>query len=112
MEELIDFIRKHTGKINHWQNRTWETFVADGKLMLNIGKPFHIEGIGTLQKNREGIYEFAPGQPVVQRLESPLSLTNADHLEDRPKGKSVSDDDPELKQEMHRSAVLQLSLER
>lgn len=93
-EELIDFIRKHTGKIRPLAESDLETFVADGKLMLNIGKPFHIEGIGTLQKNREGIYEFAPGQPVVQRLESPLSLTNADHLEDRPKKKSVFDEDP------------------
>jgi hypothetical protein len=93
-EELIDFIRKHTGKIRPLAESDLETFVADGKLMLNIGKPFHIEGIGTLQKNREGIYEFAPGQPVVQRLESPLSLTNAEHLEDRPKRKSVFDEDP------------------
>jgi hypothetical protein len=93
-EELIDFIRKHTGKIRPLAESDLETFVADGKLMLNIGKPFHIEGIGTLQKNREGIYEFAPGHPVVQRLESPFSLTNAEHLEDRPKKKSVFDDDP------------------
>jgi hypothetical protein len=93
-EELIDFIRKHTGKIRPLAESDLETFVADGKLMLNIGKPFHIEGIGTLQKNREGIYEFAPGHPVVQRLESPFSLTNAEHLEDRPKKRSVFDDDP------------------
>lgn len=93
-EELIDFIRKHTGKIRPLAESDLETFVADGKLMLNIGKPFHIEGIGTLQKNREGVYEFTPGQPVVQRLESPPTLTNADHLEDRPKKKSVFDEDP------------------
>jgi hypothetical protein len=93
-EELIDFIRKHTGKIRPLAESDLETFVADGKLMLNIGKPFHIEGIGTLQKNREGIYEFSPGQPVVQRLESPPALTNAEHLEDRPKKKSVFDEDP------------------
>jgi hypothetical protein len=93
-EDLIDFIRKHTGKIKPLAESDLETFVADGKLMLNIGKPFHIEGIGTLQKNREGIYEFAPGHPVVQRLEAPPALTNAEHLEDRPKRKSVFDEDP------------------
>lgn len=93
-EELIDFIRKHTGKIRPLAESDLETFVADGKLMLNIGKPFHIEGIGTLQKNREGVYEFTPGQPVVQRLESPPPLTSIDHDTDRPKRKSVFDDDP------------------
>lgn len=94
-EELIDFIRKHTGKIRPLAESDLETFVADGKLMLNIGKPFHIEGIGTLQKNREGVYEFAPGHPAVQRLESPMTLTNAEHLDvDRYKKKSVFDEDP------------------
>ena len=95
-EELIDFIRKHTGKIRPLAESDLETFVADGKLMLNIGKPFHIEGIGTLQKNREGVYEFTPGHPVVQRLEAPPPLTNAEHLDsaNKPKKKSVFDEDP------------------
>lgn len=91
-EELIDFIRKHTGKIRPLAESDLETFVADGKLMLNIGKPFHVEGIGTLQKNKEGIYEFVPGQPVVQRLESPPPLTTHEH--EPVKKKSVFDDDP------------------
>ena len=95
-EELIDFIRKHTGKIRPLAESDLETFVADGKLMLNIGKPFHIEGIGTLQKNREGVYEFTPGQPVVQRLEAPPPLTNAEHLDsaNKTKKRSVFDEDP------------------
>jgi len=91
-EELIDFIRKHTGKIRPLAESDLETFVADGKLMLNIGKPFHVEGIGTLQKNKEGIYEFAPGHPVVQRLEAPPPLTTHEH--EPVKKKSVFDDDP------------------
>jgi hypothetical protein len=94
-EELIDFIRKHTGKIRPLAESDLETFVADGKLMLNIGKPFHIEGIGTLQKNKDAVYEFTPGQPVVQRLEAPAPLTPIDHDSDKPvKKKSVFDEDP------------------
>ncbi|WP_207510797.1 hypothetical protein [Longitalea luteola] len=91
-EELIDFIRKHTGKIRPLAESDLETFVADGKLMLNIGKPFHVEGIGTLQKNKDGVYEFVPGQPVVQRLESPPPLTTHEH--EPVKKKSVFDEDP------------------
>lgn len=97
-EELIDFIRKHTGKIRPLAESDLETFVADGKLMLNIGKPFHIEGIGTLQKNKDAVYEFTPGQPVVQRLEAPTPLSPIDHDSDKPvknvKKKSVFDEDP------------------
>ncbi|AEV97395.1 hypothetical protein A4D02_33210 [Niastella koreensis] len=95
-EQLIEFIRKHTGKIRPLAESDLETFVADGKLMLNIGKPFHIEGIGTLHKNKEGVYEFTPGQPVVQRLEAPTPLTSVDqHDPEKPlKRKSVFDEDP------------------
>jgi len=95
-EQLIEFIRKHTGKIRPLAESDLETFVADGKLMLNIGKPFHIEGIGTLQKNKDGVYEFTPGQPVVQRLEAPTPLTPIEQQDpERPlKRKSVFDEDP------------------
>ena len=95
-DQLIDFIRKHTGKIKPLAESDLETFVADGKLMLNIGKPFHIEGIGTLHKNKEGVYEFTPGQPVIQRLEAPTPLTSIDQQDpERPlKRKSVFDEDP------------------
>ena len=52
-DALIEFIRTHTGKIKPLAESDLESYVADGKLMLNIGKPFHIEGIGTLIKKQE-----------------------------------------------------------
>lgn len=94
-DELIDFIRQHTGKIRPLAESDLETFVADGKLMLNIGKPFHIEGIGTLQKNKDAVYEFSPGLPAVQRLESPPPIIPADRETDKQiKKKSVFDENP------------------
>ena len=93
-DELIDFIRKHTGKIKPLAESDLDTFVSDGKLMLNIGKPFFIEGIGTLQKNKDAVYEFVPGHPVVQRLESPQPLTLIEHEPAQVKRRSVFDDDP------------------
>jgi hypothetical protein len=93
-DELIDFIRKHTGKIRPLAESDLETFVADGKLMLNIGKPFHIEGIGTLQKNKDAVYEFTPGSPVVQRLESPPPLVSLEREHEPVKKKSVFDENP------------------
>jgi hypothetical protein len=68
-EEFIDYIRVQTGKIKPLAESDLESFLSDGKLLLNIGKPFFIEGIGTLQKSREGVYEFSPGEPVIERLE-------------------------------------------
>jgi hypothetical protein len=68
-EDFIDFIRIQTGKIRPLAESDLESYLSDGKLLLNIGKPFFLEGIGTLQKIREGDYEFTPGAPVMERLE-------------------------------------------
>ena len=106
-DELIDFIRKHTGKIRPLAESDLETFVADGKLMLNIGKPFHIEGIGTLQKNKDGVYEFTPGLPAVQRLESPPPINPPDRENDPVKKKSVFDENP---YETHNSSTRRLAV--
>lgn len=70
-ETLIDFIRAETGKIRPLAESDLESYLSDGKILLNIGKPFYFEGIGTLQKTRQGSYEFIPGLPLVDRLEVP-----------------------------------------
>ncbi len=69
-EEFIEFIRTHTGKIRPLAESDLESFVSDGKILLNIGKPFHLEGIGTLHKSRSGTYEFYPGIPLTEKLEN------------------------------------------
>lgn len=69
-EEFVEFIRTHTGKIRPLALSDLESFLSDGKILLNIGKPFHLEGIGTLQKNRAGTYEFYPGVPLLEKLEN------------------------------------------
>ena len=69
-EELIDFIRTHTGKIKPLAESDLESFLSEGKILLNIGKPFHLEGIGTLLKSRAGTYEFNAGLPLHDRLEN------------------------------------------
>lgn len=69
-EEFIEFIRVHTGKIRPLAESDLESFLSEGKILLNIGKPFHLDGIGTLQKNRAGAYEYYPGLPIVDKLEN------------------------------------------
>ncbi|MBC7826847.1 MAG: hypothetical protein H7122_03805 [Chitinophagaceae bacterium] len=72
-EEFIEFIRTQTGKIRPLAESDLESFLSDGKILLNIGKPFHLEGIGTLQKSRAGAYEFYPGLPLLEKLENFLT---------------------------------------
>lgn len=89
-EDLISFIRTHTGKIKPLAESDLESYVADGKLLLNIGKPFHVEGIGTLMKNKEGQYSFTPGEPISERLESVQPVKDREKPEQK---KSVFDED-------------------
>lgn len=69
-EEFINFIRTETGKIKPLAESDLESFLSDGKILLNIGKPFQIEGIGYLQKTREGTLEFKPGEPHLYKTET------------------------------------------
>lgn len=69
-DELIDYIRSKTGKIKPLAESDLDSYLSDCKLLLNIGKPFYFEGIGTLQKGREGLLEFSYGQALSERMES------------------------------------------
>lgn len=82
-EELIDFIRTHTGKIRPLAESDLESYLSDGKILLNIGKPFYFEGIGTLQKNRQGTYDFIPGLPLVDRLSVQQEEISAEDAQQR-----------------------------
>jgi hypothetical protein len=76
-EQFINFIRTETGKIKPLAESDLDSFLSDGKILLNIGKPFYIEGIGSLQKTRDGKLEFTPGEPQQHKMEVSHSETEA-----------------------------------
>jgi hypothetical protein len=61
-KELISFICEHTGKIRPLAISDLDSYLNLGTEMLNIGKPFHLEGIGTITKNKSGKFDFSPGE--------------------------------------------------
>ena len=61
-KELISFICENTGKIKPLAISDLDSYLNLGTEMLNIGKPFHLEGIGTITKNRSGKFDFTPGE--------------------------------------------------
>jgi hypothetical protein len=67
--DLIEFIRVHTGKIKPLAVADLDSFLTLGFELLNIGKPFYLEGIGTLTKGQEGRIEFNPGEYTTSRIE-------------------------------------------
>lgn len=66
---LVDYIVQHTNKIKPLASSDLDSYAILAKQFLNLGKPFVIEGVGTLQKNQRGIYEFMPGQFVSPKID-------------------------------------------
>lgn len=65
---LIDYIIQHTGKIRSLVKADLSSYTSEIKQFVNIGKPWAIEGIGTLQKNKEGKFELVPGEALAERV--------------------------------------------
>ncbi|MES2893989.1 MAG: hypothetical protein V4725_18360 [Bacteroidota bacterium] len=68
-QDLIHYIVKHTNKILPLATADLDSYVILAKQFLNIGKPLVIEGVGTIQKNQAGIYQFNAGEFVTPRID-------------------------------------------
>lgn len=69
-EDVIIYLVKKLHKIQPLVRSDLESYLSNVKQFINLGKPYTIEGIGTLSKNNQGTYEFTPGNflPVKEEL--------------------------------------------
>ncbi|MBI1783115.1 MAG: hypothetical protein HYR66_17380 [Sphingobacteriales bacterium] len=67
--ELINHLVKTTGKMKPLAISDLDSFLSTGKQLLNIGKPFIIPGVGSLNKTRDGI-QFTSGQIIPAKIET------------------------------------------
>jgi hypothetical protein len=107
--DLIDYIRQHTGKIRPLAISDLESFLTLGNELLNIGKPFYLEGIGTITKSQDGRFEFTPGEYATTRLEE----LGAEKVEKPSKRKYVTEDthyEQEVKTNNSRKVILALAI--
>jgi len=72
-DSLIEFIKQKTGKIKPLAMADLSSYIESGLQLLNIGKPFYIEGIGSIQKTRDGQYEFIQREVHATQLHEPIS---------------------------------------
>jgi hypothetical protein len=90
-DALVSFIVQETGKMKPLAISDLDSFVEDGKQLLNIGKPFYIEGLGAVQKNRLAEWEFVAGPMVSEKasidLENERKLRT--ELQETPQRKVV-----------------------
>ncbi len=78
-ETLITFLVKRLGKIEPLVRSDLDSDLRNIKQFINLGKPYTIEGIGTLHKNNQGTYEFTPGNFLRAKEELHPKRENADH---------------------------------
>ena len=69
--ELIKFISDQTGKMKALASADLGSHIALAQQFLNIGKPFLLEGIGSLVKIRSGKFEFTAGALLAEKLKEP-----------------------------------------
>jgi hypothetical protein len=67
-EELISYISVHTGKMKPLASSDLNSYIEIARQFLNIGKPFQIEGIGTLVKNKSGLLDFTADHLRVDKI--------------------------------------------
>lgn len=66
---LVNYIVQHTRKILPLASADLDSYAILAKQFLNIGKPLVIEGVGTVQKNQQGNYQFTPGLFITPRID-------------------------------------------
>ena len=70
-DHLIEFIKTETGKMKPLAASDLESYLTSGKQFLYIGKPFYIEGIGTLHMSKDRLIHFVQGSYITTKLEDP-----------------------------------------
>ncbi|MBP6687340.1 MAG: hypothetical protein KA160_05735 [Lacibacter sp.] len=78
-DELLQFLIKQTGKMKPLAMSDLESYVSNGLQLINIGKPFPIKGIGSINKTKDNQFTFEQGSPALEKIDS----INTDHVRDR-----------------------------
>jgi hypothetical protein len=81
-EALIESIIQHTRKIKPLASADLESFIILGTQFLNIGKPFKIDGIGVLEKNQAGEYQFTQQGQITHAKVEDVPVTIKEKVED------------------------------
>lgn len=78
-EGVIAYLVKSLHKIEPLIRSDLESYLSNIKQFLNLGKPYTIAGVGTLNKNNQGSYEFTPGNFLPVKEELNPKRENAEH---------------------------------
>jgi hypothetical protein len=66
--DLVQYISAQTGKMKALAAADLDSYLQLALQFLNIGKPFLVEGIGSLVKVKSGQFTFAPGELMSEKM--------------------------------------------
>lgn len=78
-ENIIIYLVNKLRKIEPLVRSDLEFYLSNIKVLLNIGNPYTIEGVGTLIRNNDRVYEFTPGNFLPAKEELNPKRENAEH---------------------------------
>jgi len=82
-DRLVSFISEQTGKMKALASSDLSSYLELARQFLNIGKPFQIEGIGTLVKTKSGPLEFTGDHLLTDKIkESGIKELSATSISD------------------------------
>jgi hypothetical protein len=67
-KDLIEFISSQTGKMKALATADLDSYLELAQQFLNIGKPFLVEGVGSLVKIKSGQFAFTSGDIMPEKL--------------------------------------------
>jgi hypothetical protein len=67
-DDLIQYISTHSGRIKPLATADLDSYLWLALQFLNIGKPYMIEGVGSLSKINSGGFSFSPGPVLTEKL--------------------------------------------
>jgi len=82
-EDLVSYISAQTGKQTSLASADLESYLELAKQFLNIGKPFHIEGIGTLVKTQTGSFDFTSDHSLSDKVKEGTKELSATSISDQ-----------------------------
>lgn len=82
-EELINFLAQNTKKMKSLASSDIDSYLTLGREFLNIGNPFIIHNLGSLEKTGAGQLQFTPGKLVLR----PVTLTPKIEAEETVSGR-------------------------
>lgn len=90
-EELIQFVSEQTGKIKPLAESDLDSYLMLGRQFINLGNPFIIAGIGSLEKDKSGKLYFRQGAWVAEKLDNEIKSEIRDETAEPTPENSIDD---------------------